>query len=32
MVKKGILKNDSPRGIWELSENYQKIMEELYAK
>ncbi|MEN6444897.1 MAG: winged helix-turn-helix domain-containing protein [Candidatus Cloacimonas sp.] len=29
MVKKGILKNDSPRGIWELSENYQKIMEEL---
>lgn len=29
MAQVGILKNDSPRGIWELSENYQKLMEEL---
>jgi len=28
-VQVGILKNDSPRGIWELSKNYQKLMDEL---
>jgi len=29
MAQVGILKNDSPRGIWELSKNYQKLMDEL---
>jgi len=29
MAQVGILKNDSPRGIWELSTNYQKLMDEL---
>lgn len=29
MAQVGILKNDSPRGIWELSKNYQKLMDDL---
>lgn len=29
MVKIGMMRNDSPRGIWELSKNYQKLMDEL---
>lgn len=29
MVKIGMMRNDSPRGVWELSKNYQKLMDEL---
>ncbi len=29
MVKIGMMRNDSPRGVWELSKNYLKLLDEL---